>query len=68
MAFQLNDHVISNGLDNVSQSTYKLGHLTATALLSINNEVDLVRGEATAVILLDQSAAFGIMDHSTLND
>ena len=68
MAFQLNDHVTSNGLENVSQSAYKQGHSTETALLSIKNEVHLAlaRGEATAVVLLDQSAAFDTIDHSTL--
>ena len=30
---QLNDHVISNGLDHVDQSTYKLSHSTETTLL-----------------------------------
>ena len=68
MASQLNDHVTSNGLENVSQSAYKQGHSTETALLSIKNEVHLAlaRGEATAVVLLDQSAAFDTVDHSTL--
>ena len=65
---QLNDHVTSSGLENVSQSAYKQGHSTETALLSIKNEVHLAlaRGEATAVVLLDQSAAFDTIDHSTL--
>ena len=68
MVSQLNDHVTSNGLENVSQSAYKQGRLTETALLSIKNEVHvaLARGEATAVVLLDQSAAFDTIDHSTL--
>ena len=60
VASQLNDHVPSNGLENVSQSAYKHGHLTKTALLSIKNKVHLARGEAT-VVLLDQSAMF---DHA----
>ena len=68
VASQLNDHVASNGLENVSQSAYKQGHSTETALLSIKNEVHLAlaRGEATAVVLLDQSAAFDTIDHGTL--
>ena len=55
MACQLNGHVTSNGFENVSQSAYKQGHLTETALLSIKNGVHLAlaRGEATAVVLLD---------------
>ena len=68
VASQLNDHVACNRLENVSQSAYKQGHSTETALLSIKNEVHLAlaRGEATAVVLLDQSAAFDTIDHGTL--
>ena len=65
---QLNDHVSLNGLENVRQSAYKLGHSTESALLSIKNDVHLAfaKGEATAVVLLDQSAAFDTIDHDTL--
>ena len=68
VASQLNDHVNLNGLENVRQSTYKLGHSTESALLSIKNDVHLAfpKGEATAVVLLDQSAAFDTIDHDTL--
>ena len=68
MASQLNYHVTSSVLENVSHSAYKHGHSTKNTLLSIKNEVHLAlaRGEATAVILLDQSAAFDTIDHSTL--
>ena len=60
VAFQLNDYVCSNKLEYVKLSAYKLGHLTETALLSIKNDLHLAlgRGEATAVVLLDQSAVF----------
>ena len=39
-----------------------------TALLSIKNDIhlSLSRGEATALVLLDLSAAFDTIDHSTL--
>ena len=68
VASQLNDHVSLNGLENVRQSAYKLGHSTESALLSIKNDVHLAfaKGEATAVIFLDQSAAFDTIDHDTL--
>ena len=68
VASQLNDRVTSNSLENVSQSAYKQGHSTETALLSIKKEVHLAlaRGKATAVVLLDQSAAFDTIDHSML--
>ena len=44
------------------------GHSTETALLSIKNDIhlSLSRGEATALVLLDLSAAFNTIDHSTL--
>ena len=66
----MNDHICSNGLENVKQPAYKLGHSTKTALLSIKNDIHLAlaRGEATAVVLLDQSAAFDTIDHGTLLD
>ena len=70
VAPQLNDYVCSNGLENAKQSAYKLGHWTETVLLLIKNDVllPLARGEATAVVLLDQSAAFDTIDHGTLLD
>ena len=70
VASQLNDHVSLNGLENVRQSAYKLGHSTESALLSIKNDVHLAfaKGEVTAVVLLDQSAAFNTIDHDTLLD
>ena len=50
VASKLNVSVCSNGLENVKQSAYKLGHSTETALLSIKNDVNLAlaQGEATA--------------------
>ena len=43
-------------------------HSTESAVLSIKNDVHLAfaKGEATAVVLLDQSAAFDTIDHDTL--
>ena len=69
VATQLNDHVSLNGLENVRESAYKLGHSTESALLSIKNvHLAFAKGEATAVVLLDQSAAFDTIDHDTLLD
>ena len=66
VATQLNDHVSLNGLENVRQSAYKLGHSTESALLSIKNDVHLAfaKSEATA----DQSAAFDTINHDALLD
>ena len=68
VAKQLVDHIHRHGLDNSYQSVYKPGHSTETALLSIKNDINLSlsRGEATALVLLDPSAAFDTIDHSTL--
>ena len=67
-AKHLVDHTHRQGLDNSYQSAYKSGHSTETALLSIKNDIhlSLSRGEATALVLLDLSAAFDTIDHSTL--
>ena len=65
IARQLTSHINNNKLDNPHQSAYKPGHSTETALLSIKNEVNLslARGEPTALVLLDLSAA---IDHNIL--
>ena len=66
----MNDHVSLNGLENVRQSAYNVGHSTESALLSIKNNVHLAfdKGEAIAVVFFDQSAAFDIIDYETLLD
>ena len=55
-------------MENSYQSAYKSGHSTEKALLSIKNDIhlSLSRGEATTLVLLDLSAAFDTIDHSTL--
>ena len=66
----MNDYVSLNGLENVRQCAYKLGHSTESALLSIKNDVHLAfaKGEATAVVVLDQSAAFDTIGHDMFLD
>ena len=61
------EHIHVHNLDKPYLSVYKTG-LTETALLSTKNEVppSLLRGESTALILLDLSAACDTIDHSTL--
>ena len=68
VACKLNDHVSLNGLENVRQSAYKLSHSTESALILIKNDIHLAfaKGEATALILLDQLAVFDTIDHDTL--
>ena len=66
----LNNYVSSNGFENVKQLAYKLGHLTKSALPSIKHEVHLAlaRSGTTSVVVLDQWAAFDMIDHGTLQD
>ena len=68
VAKQLLEHIRVHNLDNPYQSAYKAGRSSETALLSIKNEVQLSlsRGEPTALVLLDMSAAFDSINHSTL--
>ena len=68
VAKQLLEHIHVNNLDTPYQSAYKADHSTKTALLYIKNEVhlSLSRGETTALVLLDLSAAFDTIDHSTI--
>ena len=69
VASHVNDHVCSNGLENVKQSAYKLGHSKLCCCqLKMMPIFALARGEATAVLLLDQSAMFDMIDHGTLLD
>ena len=68
VAKQLLEHIHVHNLDNPYQLAYKAGHSTETALLYIKNEVhlSLSRGETTALVLLNLSAAFDTITHSTL--
>jgi hypothetical protein len=64
----LTHHDVLNGLDDPHQSAYTKGSSTETALLKVQN--DLLRAvdskSASILILLDLSAAFDTIDHSTL--
>ena len=64
---QLKAHIISTGREKFNQSANEACHSTETAFLLIKNEVHLTlsRGEATTVVLLDQSAAFDTTDQGT---
>ena len=68
VAKQLLEHIHVHNLDNLYQSAYKAGHSTETAIHYIKNEVhlSLSRCKTTALVLLDLSAVFDTIDHSTL--
>ena len=68
VAKRLNIHIEEQLLSNQVQSAYKGFHSTETALLKIHNDIicNMDNGKVTALTLLDLSAAFDTIDHSTL--
>jgi hypothetical protein len=68
VASQLNTHLDSHRLANVWQSAYRSGHSTESALLCVKSDAHLsiARGDSSALILLDLSAAFDTIDHEIL--
>ena len=68
VAFQLNNYLDANGLNEVFQSAYKKHHSTETALLRVDNGILRAIDDQSTVILmlLDLSAAFDTVDHSIL--
>ena len=67
---QLRDHLESNKLMDPFQSAYRLRHSTESALLKITNDILMGcdAGRITILTLLDQSAAFDLIDHPILFD
>ena len=70
VAEQLKSHLNQNALANNDQSAYRKFHSTETALLKISNDLHstMDKKEVAALTLLDLSAAFDTIDHSTLFD
>ena len=68
VARQLNNHLQDQNLVNTSQSAYKAGHSTESALLKIKNDIhmSIAQGHCVALTLLDLSAAFDTIDHNVL--
>lgn len=68
VATQLNNHIRTHNLGCPFQSAYQPFHSTETALLKIKNDImsNFAQGKATALVLLDLSAAFDTIDHSLL--
>mgnify|MGYP003953543213 CR=1 FL=1 len=68
VANQIKSHLSTNNLHNPKQSAYREGHSTESALLSVGNDINLnlAKGESTAMVLLDLSAAFDTIDHNIL--
>ena len=68
VANQLKTYLSVRNLHNPKQSAYREGHSTESALLSVGNDIrlNLAKGESTALVLLDLSAAFDTIDHTIL--
>ena len=68
VASRLQSHINKNDLANPLQSAYSKFHSTESALLKVQNDIALSmdKGEVTALTLLDVSAAFDTIDHTTL--
>ena len=65
---QLKEHLQSNNLTDPFQSAYKEKHSAGSSLLRITNNIlrSIDNGSITILIMLDLSAAFDTIDHSTL--
>ena len=65
---RIRSHPDKNNLTNPNQSAYKPLYSTKKALLKIHNDIcmNMDSGKTTALVLLDLSAAFEILDHSSI--
>ena len=65
---RLESHLSLNNLHEEHQSVYRKFHSTETALLKVQNDIlnSLDRNDVTMLVMLDLSAAFDTIDHTTL--
>ena len=70
IANQICSHVERKDLSNQYQSAYKKFHSTETALLKVENDIilNMDEGRVTAPTLLDLSAGFDTLDHSSITN
>ena len=70
IANQIRSHLERNDLSNQYQSAYKKIHSSETALLKVENDIilNMDEGRVTALTLLDLSAAFDTLDHSSITN
>ena len=68
VSVQLTDHVRTHHLEEWFQSAYKIHHSTKTALVKVHNDIlrAIDDNRSVLLLLLDLSAAFDTVDHSTL--
>lgn len=65
---QLQDYLTMHNLYTCTQSAYRAGHSTETALLKVQNDVlqAIDQHQEAVLVLLDLSAAFDTIDHDIL--
>ena len=68
VAVQLTNYVMTQHLDVMFQSAYKTYHSTETALIKVQNDIlcAIDNNKSVLLLLLDLSAAFDTVNHSTL--
>ena len=68
VAIRLVEHMNNYNLHEVMQSAYKQYHSTETALVRVQNDIllNLDKKRGVILVLLDLSAAFDTIDHTTL--
>jgi len=64
----IEEYLEYNDLNDIYQSAYRRGHSTETALLKVHSDIAeaLDKGYMTALIMVDLSAAFDLIDHPIL--
>ena len=64
VSIQLDEHLSKHHLLSPSQSAYRSGHSTETALLALQNDIlqSAGRGRGTIVVLFDLTAAFDTIE------
>ena len=66
VAVQLTNYIVDYHMDEMSQSAYKVFHLTETALVKVQNDVlrTVDNNDSIVLLLVELSAAFDKVDHS----
>ena len=67
---QLTNHLKNNHLVTKNQSAYHANHSTETCLLKIRTDIlkTIDNKQVVCLVLLDQSAAFDLVDHTKLRE
>ena len=70
VAFKLQSYMDTHGLNDPTQSAYRTGHSTETALARVQNDLlcTIDKHGVAILVLLDLSAAFDTVDHNVLLD